>query len=645
MRTAFAATAAYTLLSLVMTWPLVTGLARDVPWDLGDPLLNMWILAWDMEQLRAILGGDFSRIPHFFDGNIFHPSPLTLAYSEHLFAQALQALPVYLVSANPILCYNLLFLSTFILSGLGAFLLVREITGNARAAFVAGLLFAFAPYRWTHASHLQVLSSQWMPFALFGFHRYFVTGRRRALAGGAAALTLQNLSCGYFLLFFAPVAGAFVVWEIATRNLWRSRRTWTDLVVAGFLVAAATAPFLVPYKMVRDSLQLARDINEIVRYSADVYSYLTAYQSSHVWGSMLRAFPKPEGDLFPGAIPLLLAAAAGAAWIRGSLQVPVAGVSRLPRWVLATIAAIGGAYTVLTVAAVFARRLDADLSILTIRATNVTRLLVPSVLAAAALVWLSPAVRSRAAHAVRRPEAIFVLVLISAWWLSLGPSPRVLGRPLELWSPYGVLYDWVPGFDGMRAPARFAMIAALALSVLGGLAVPLLGGRAGAIVAGVLATLFLVESNVAPVPLNAVSRVRGFATPEARVHRPARAPAVYREVARTHANAVVLEMPFGGPDYDVRAVYYSTAHWRRLVNGYSGFFPLHYSRLSAILAGATRGDDLAWPVMAELGVTHVILHEAAYLDDEGVRFAAWLRDHGAAEVFRAGSDVLFALPR
>src|SRR5918996_1005409 len=114
-RTAFAATAAYTLLSIVMTWPLVTGLARDVPWDLGDPLLNMWILAWDMEQLRAILGGDFSRISRFFDSNIFHPSPLTLAYSEHFVAQALQALPVYLVSANPILCYNLLFLSTFIL--------------------------------------------------------------------------------------------------------------------------------------------------------------------------------------------------------------------------------------------------------------------------------------------------------------------------------------------------------------------------------------------------------------------------------------------------------------------------------------------------------------------------------------------------
>jgi hypothetical protein len=644
-RTTLHATGAYTLLALVMTWPLVTGLARDVPWDLGDPLLNMWILSWDMEQLRAILGGDFSRIPRFFDANIFHPSPLTLAYSEHLFPQALQALPVYLASANPILCYNLLFLSTFVLSGLGAFLLVREITGSARAGFVAGLLFAFAPYRWTHASHLQVLSSQWMPFALYGFRRYFDTGRRRALAGGAAALTLQNLSCGYFLLYFAPVALAFVTWEIGTRRLWRSRRTWIDLAIAAAFVAAATAPFLVPYTIVRNSVQLSRDISEIVRYSADVYSYLTAYAGSRVWADVLRAFPKPEGDLFPGAVPLLLAAAAVAAWIVRSTALPVAGMSRVPRWVLGTIAAIGAAYVAIAVAAVFARRLNVDFGIFTIRATNVTRLLVPPVLAAAALVWLSPAIRNRTLQAVRRPEAIFLIVLMCAWWLSLGPLPRVLGRPLEIWSPYRLLYDWVPGFDGMRAPARFAMIEALALSALGGLALAQLGGRAGGIAAAVLSAIFLIETHVAPIPLNASSLVRGFVTPEARVYRPARAPAVYHAVAQTAADAVVLEMPFGGPDYDLRAVYYSTAHWRRLVNGYSGFFPLHYSRLSAILAGATRGDDLAWPVLTELGVTHVIVHERAYLDDEGARFAGWLRQHGAAEVFSDGSDVLLALPR
>ena len=62
---------AYLLLTMAATWPLTRGLSRDVPWDLGDPLLVMWILAWDCEHLLRLLGGDISRIAGFFDANIF----------------------------------------------------------------------------------------------------------------------------------------------------------------------------------------------------------------------------------------------------------------------------------------------------------------------------------------------------------------------------------------------------------------------------------------------------------------------------------------------------------------------------------------------------------------------------------------------
>ena len=173
MRRAWHAAAAYLALAIVTTWPLIRGLGRDVPADLGDPVFVMWALAWDCQQLLAILHGDFARLATFFDANIFHPLPLTLAYSEHFIAQAIQILPVWALTGNPILCYNLLYLATFVLSGLGAYLFVREISGNPRAAFVAGVIFAFAPYRFPQSSHLQVLSSQWMPFALYGFRRFF----------------------------------------------------------------------------------------------------------------------------------------------------------------------------------------------------------------------------------------------------------------------------------------------------------------------------------------------------------------------------------------------------------------------------------------------------------------------------------------
>jgi hypothetical protein len=312
----------YLVLSVAATWPLVQGLGRDVAWDLGDSILNIWILAWDAEQIRRLLAGELSRLWNFFDATIFHPAPLALAYSEHLLPQALQALPVLLLTDNPILGYNLLFLSTFVLSGLGMYLLVRELTGHAAAAAVAGLLFAFAPYRLAQSSHLQVLSSQWMPFAFYGLVRYVRAAGPKgpaprvakglaphvALAGAALALVAQALSSGYYLLYFTPFAGAFAVWELGRQRRWRDRRAWIALSCAGLSVAVLVIPFLLPYAALRAQGSGARSLVEVSRFSADVYSYVTAFPEQRIWGSLLQAMPKPEGELFPGLVPLLLAA-------------------------------------------------------------------------------------------------------------------------------------------------------------------------------------------------------------------------------------------------------------------------------------------------------------------------------------------------
>ena len=144
----------YAALSIAMTWPLVTGLTHDIPGDFGDPLFTSWVLSWDATHLGR----------GWWSANIFAPHPLSLAYSEHFLPQALQALPIYAVTKNPILCYNLLFLSTFALSALGMFLLGRELTGSAVAGFVAGLAFAFVqhldPTRESHLTEILARATQ-----------------------------------------------------------------------------------------------------------------------------------------------------------------------------------------------------------------------------------------------------------------------------------------------------------------------------------------------------------------------------------------------------------------------------------------------------------------------------------------------------
>jgi hypothetical protein len=189
------------------------------------------------------------------------------------------------------------------------------------------------------------------------------------------------------------------------------------------------------------------------------------------------------------------------------------------------------------------------------------------------------------------------------------------------------------------------MIAALMLAVLGGFgAAALARARYSRAILAALCLLFLAESLVVPFTINGVTPTQGYNPPEPRVYRPGRAPAVYREIARLPPGAVLVELPLGEPDFDLRAIYYSTVHWLPLLNGYSGFLPPHYGRLAVAVSDVPRFAGVALDAMRTYGATHVLVHEGAYLDDRGVKTSAALRERGATELYRTDGDVLLQLP-
>ena len=388
----------------------------------------------------------------------------------------------------------------------------RHVSVRARAdrqhaaAFVGGLLFAFAPYRIPQSSHLQVLSSQWMPFALYGFRRYFEGCRTRALVGGTAAAILQGLSCGYYLLYFSPFALAYVVWEMWRTRRWSDRRTWFALAAAAVAAVLITAPFVIPYIRVSRELELSRSLSETTRLSADVYSYATASAPERFWGNRLAdVFPKREGELFPGLVPLLLALVGMASAVRPlGTHAPRTARTVIARllWLVAVVHALAATATIAF------RRLTFDLWLFDVRLGNVTQLLLRSAIAYGVASYLSPSMRARAS-AFMRSGGFFVLALVAAAWLSLGPSPQVLGRPLDLASPYGYLWTYVPGFEGLRVPARMAMIVALMLAVLGAVgAAAVVRIRYGTAVLAILAAFFSTRPVRPPLWSTACRRCR-----------------------------------------------------------------------------------------------------------------------------------------
>jgi hypothetical protein len=645
------ATLIYAVVTLFLTWPLATGLARDIPWDLGDSVLNCWILQWGADHWLRFLGGEIGAFRGYFNANIFYPEPLTLAYSEHLTAQVLQVLPVYGLTGNIVLSYNLLFLSTFALSGLGTFLLVRELTGSARAGLVAGLLYAFAPYRIGQFSHLQVLSSQWMPFALYGFRRWFDTRRAWPLAGAAIALVAQSWSCGYFLLYFAPFAAAYVLYEIADRRLWGDVRVWASLGAAAAAVLAATIPYLLPYVALRDHGFGPRPFEEVLHYSADVYSYLTAHEAQSFWGAIVRAFPKPEGDLFPSVIPVILAVAGIVAHARVTWAVTRSRGEGpdAPLWRRAiTYAALAViAWQAASAAVILARNgVDWQLGPLAVRVHNLARALRAAALAAAVLAVVSRRARAFMRGVPGSALAFYAAALLVACWMSLGPiittrGVRVAGDGIYWW-----FYAHVPGFDGLRVPARMGMVAALLLAVIGGYGARAIerACRRSGVVLLAAGLLFLVEASSAPIELNGTWHISGLKPAPVPLLAAEGPPAIYRAVRALPAKAALAEFPFGEEQYELRYMLWSAAHGRPLLNGYSGGFPRSYAVNRAGLGRVLDDPETAWRVLSASGATHAIVHEGIYLDGGGARVSEWLRARGAREMAVFGDDRLFELP-
>ncbi len=649
----------YTVVTVVMTWPLALNLPTRLPMDLGDPLLNAWILSWNWTHLSALLHGHLGAMDGYWSAPIFHPEPLALAYSEHLFAQALEGLPVYLLTGSVVLAYNLLFLSTFVLSGLGAYLLVRDLTGNERAALLGGLLYTFAPYRMAHLGHLQVLSSEWLPFVLLGLRRWFdgVERVRRAnpgrapssapLLGAAAALVAQNLSCGYYLVFFAPFVVAYVLWEIGRRALWRSVRVWAALTTTAVAVAAATLPFLVPYLALRQHGFAPRSLEEVGRYSADVYSYLRGLDDS-IWRRWLSDVTRAEGTLFPGLVPLALAALGVGQMVWRAVT---ASRTSAPSRGWAGLAARGlagvvGAFVLLATFELFAGPLIKKVREVWEQAALVGNVLLCAALGGAGWLAVSPRARAAARWLVRSAPAFFALAALAAAWLSFGPYVETKGFRLTGPSIYVWLYRYLPGFDGLRAASRFAMLAVFCLSVLAGYGAAMVAQvrRIGGGLLPALGVLFLVEAASLPMPTAPLEWARRDTATPARPVSAGELTRLYDFAARLPPSAVVIELPFGELFDETRAVFFTTLHRHPLVNGYSGGFPSSYEARRSALDQLPAHQTEAWEALSRSGATCAVVHEWAFPGASGGDVSAWLESKGARLLGVFGRSKLYQLP-
>jgi hypothetical protein len=300
-----AAALGYFLLTCWMLWPLPAQAGSAVQ-DLGDPVFEIWVMRWVQHQL-------VTDPLDLYQANAFYPFESSLAYSEEGISTALLAAPVYLATGNDVLAYNFVLLSSFWLVGFAIFLLCRELGAAPGAAFVAGVVAAFAPARYGQLSHLHMLVLGWLPLALWLLARYVHTRRRVYLLGFSVAWAVQLLA-SLHLAVFATLALALLapplLWFEARDRDWL-RREAMPLALAIIVPYLLLAPTLLPHLQVGETYGFERTREEVKGYAATPRNFISVYVRNHVWR---RALPGQTEPLFPGGVALAGTALSALAW-------------------------------------------------------------------------------------------------------------------------------------------------------------------------------------------------------------------------------------------------------------------------------------------------------------------------------------------
>ena len=312
--------ASYGLLAVSFTWPLAAHFGDTIPGQEIDTWQTFWHFQWIRDAFLSFQNP-------YYTNHLFYPEGTTLLFETMSPVNGLLGLPVQLLFGT-FVAYNSLVILTFILSGYAMWLLVRYLTRDEIAAYLAGFIFAFAPYRMAQLlNHLHLISTQWLLFYIYFLWRAldfedktagknlikFIAGRWRLLGLAAFFLILNIFNDWYYVFFLLIFTGLLAGWRLLFQpGRRRSVLAGVSLAAGGGLLAGL--PLIIAMLIrarIEPGLPFPKEVS--IEFSADLLSYFTPNVLNPWWGQdvvnwvpvYMRGNPT-EKVVFLGYITLLL---------------------------------------------------------------------------------------------------------------------------------------------------------------------------------------------------------------------------------------------------------------------------------------------------------------------------------------------------
>ncbi len=321
----------FTVLTLLMTWPLITKIGTVYAGNNED----LWTFQWDNWWTRYALQHGENLL---FTPVQFYPIGVSLAAHSLSFYNSLLWIPLAALVGD-IAGYNITVLLTFILSGYTMYKLVEYLLQDASSrlqhlaskgppvlpatnnqplttisAVLAGILFTFAPYHFSQSlGHVSLASVQWFPLLMLFILKATRETRRRNIIWIGLTTLLITATRLQFLVLGGVVCALFVLVDwLVLRREW-IRGAWTRLIVGAVLGLVLSLPIVLPAAQLFAQAATPDELiaDEQTWGQTDLAAYFVPMTYHPVFGSIVQPlydnFVKNRAWMpYLGIVPLLL---------------------------------------------------------------------------------------------------------------------------------------------------------------------------------------------------------------------------------------------------------------------------------------------------------------------------------------------------
>jgi hypothetical protein len=388
----------YIISTILFTYPVAFKLTTDIPGTGADSFQWMRIL-WYTKT--AVQQTNLTKLTH--DSLLFYPNGIESMPFQSAFNQIMYLLLSPFLELHVI--YTILWLLTFVIGAIGAYLLVKYLTGNQSAAFLAGIVFAFSPFHFSRALYFfGAASVQWIPFcALFLIKTAKEGGIKNPVLAGIFFI-LVAMSDLQYMIFMGIFAGLLFLYEAYLKLISRTNyfNSATEMLKKYSLFAAVSFLGLLPLT-----------INEIA-VSLSGKNYLKAN---------IREIPGLSNDLMSFFLPSHLNPFLG--------RFTTDFYSNIPSWFAEKVNFIGYVVLALSLFTCFRLRKNPEVKF-----------------------WIL--------------VTLFFSIISLGPILHINGVYSFTAFKTYIALPYVVMYDIVPFLDNCRTVGRFFVVATLGFSVLAG---------------------------------------------------------------------------------------------------------------------------------------------------------------------------------